>query len=581
MNIEGTIVLDKNARAYRDKKRVIINQGGSGSSKTYSILQLLICIGMGAKEQTTISVVSESRPHLRRGVLRDIKNILQDAWNDNDFNKTDLVYYFPKAVLEFFPADDSRKLRGARRDILFINECNNVTKDSYNELEVRTKRCVFLDFNPVYEFWAHSLVGQPGVEFIKSTYLDARAVLPQAVVDSIESRRATDPNWWRVYGLGEIGNIEGLVHPLFDQVEQMPEDPKAIDFYGLDFGFSQDPAALVHCRVIGQDLYKDQLIYETGMTNDVIAKRMETLGVRQNYDEIFADGAEPKSIEEIRRYGFNIKPAPKGQGSVTSGIQRVNQYRQHWTKRSLDGIKEQRNYRFIVDGLGKITDKPIDDSDHLMSAVRYACAGKLTEVDRWVMGSVFHTKPNTDPFTIESVDAPYMRYLYGLTYLEESHRIYGVKLAHNTINDSVCLIQSQEFSMIQPLANWVKTSATFQCFGGAEFGSDALKSLYLIMNGKPNNLHLNVVSDIDEAGIIMHINTMLINKRFFVAADSSEFRALTTATDTKSPLICALFPAIDSLYRRKRKPVEPERTIFHKRYEERMKANVMSNGFVS
>jgi phage terminase large subunit len=200
-------------------------------------------------------------------------------------------------------------------------------------------------------------------------------VLPLETVASIESRRERDPNWWRVYGLGEVGKIEGLVHPAFTLVEDMPQG--GIEFYGLDFGYSNDPTALVRCLVIGDDLYTDQLIFERGLTNDQIAHRMESLGVRKNYDEIFADAAEPKSITEIRQYGYNIKGCPKGPDSLDAGIQRVNQYRQHITKRSLDLIKEQRNYRYIEDSAGRITNKPMDDYNHGMDARRYAIMGKF------------------------------------------------------------------------------------------------------------------------------------------------------------------------------------------------------------
>lgn len=370
------------------KKRLIINQGGTSSSKTFSILQLLVLISLYATSKLLISVVSESLPHLKRGCIRDAESIMGSAWDDKRYNRTDHIYHFDNADIEFFGADDAAKLRGGRRDILYCNEANNIGKPAFDELDVRTRICTFIDYNPVSEFWAHDKMrnagivdfskdqSTDGIAFIHSTYQDAKHVLPNEIVQSIESRKLTDPNWWRVYGLGEVGNIEGLVHPLFSVIDELPEG--GMRFYGLDFGFSNDPTSLVHNVIKGDDLSSDQVIYEAGLTNDQIAKRMEQAGVRKGYDEIFADAAEPKSIAEIKRHGFNIKPAPKGSDSVIAGIQKVNQYRQHWTKRSVDCIKEQRNYRYIEDKDGRITNKPIDDYNHGMDGRRYAVIGKTS-----------------------------------------------------------------------------------------------------------------------------------------------------------------------------------------------------------
>jgi hypothetical protein len=215
--------------------------------------------------------------------------------------------------------------------------------------------------------------------FIHSTYLDARQVLPRSTIEKIESRKEYNPNWWNVYGLGLVGNIEGLVHPSFSTCDEMPKPGDGIEFYGLDFGFT-DPTALIKCVVIKDQLYCDQLIYETGLTNPQIANRMESLGIIKNHDEIFADSAEPKSIKEIAAYGFNIKPVEKGPDSVRAGTLKVNEYKQVWTKRSVDAIKEQRNYRYIVKDDGSLSEKPMDDFDHAMSARRYAVISKHLQI---------------------------------------------------------------------------------------------------------------------------------------------------------------------------------------------------------
>ena len=354
----------------------MINQGGTSSGKTYSLLQLLIVIALTATTPLVISVMSESFPHLKLGAMRDFERIMGDRWDDTKFNHTDCVYDFSpaKGKIEFFSADNPGKVHGPRRDILFANEINNIPKRIYEAAAIRTNRAIFCDYNPTEQFYIMDEIGRPGVAFIKSTYLDARQFLPDAIVKDIEAKRERDPNWWNVYGLGEVGNVEGLVHPLFSQVEELPEG--GVEFYGLDFGYSNDPTALVHNRIIEENLYSDVVIYERGLLNNQVAAYMGEHGVRRNYDEIYADSADPKSIAELCEYGYNVKPCPKGEDSVRNGIQVVNQYRQHWTKRSIEPIKEQRNYRYITDKDGNPTNKPMDNWNHAMDARRYGVVGK-------------------------------------------------------------------------------------------------------------------------------------------------------------------------------------------------------------
>ena len=323
-----------------------------------------------------ISVVSESLPHLRRGCIRDFSAIMGNSFDASAYNKSNHVYDFGKAKLEFFPADEPSKMRGGRRDILFLNEANNIAWEAYRELDIRTKYFTFLDWNPVSEFWAHQngLMQSPENCYIHSTYQDALAVLPAEVIANIESNRDKDPNWWNVYGLGLVGKVEGLVYPFFGQVDELP--PGEV-FYGLDFGFSTDVTALIKNVIAGDRLYSEELIYERGLTNQDIAVRMGELGVKKHSDEIFADSSEPKSIEEIYQYGFNIKPCAKGPGSVEYGHQRVRQYKQYWTKGSLNGIKEQRNFRYLPDKNGKLTEKTTHLWSHGMDGRRYGVMGKL------------------------------------------------------------------------------------------------------------------------------------------------------------------------------------------------------------
>ena len=323
-------------------------------------------------------------PHLKRGAIRDFQILMGGLFDFNRYNKTDSIYHFENAQIEFFSADEPAKLRGGRRDILFINECNNVSYDSFRELDIRTKLFTFLDWNPVSEFWCHenNLASSPENTYIHSTYLDAKHVLPPEVVANIESNRDKDPNWWNVYGLGRIGKVEGLVYPYFEQVNELPAGQET---YGLDFGYSNDPSVLTRNITKGQELYSKELIFERGLTNDAIAHRMLDLGMDKRTAEIWADSAEPKSIDEIHKYGWNIKPCPKGADSVEYGHQKLRQYKQFWTKESLNCIKEQRNFRYITDKDGKITEKTNHEYSHGMDSRRYAVIGSLNRISTRVM----------------------------------------------------------------------------------------------------------------------------------------------------------------------------------------------------
>ncbi len=379
MEFNTTSIYLQNALAWLKRKggiRRALNEGGTSSSKTFSILQTIYLILEHAKRPLLATIVSESLPHLKRGCIRDYFAIINESPDNNpQYNKTDHIYTFPNgSKIEFMGLDEIGKERGPRRDILYCNELNNLKWEVVQGLDVRTNLFTFADWNPTSEFWAHEKwIGKPENIYIHSTYLDALNVLPPEVVTNIESNRDTDPNWWNVYGLGRIGRIEGLVYPYFEQVDELP---KGDVFYGLDFGYTNDPTALVRCVIQGKNLYCQELIYQSGLTNDAIAYRMAELGVRKGYDEIFADAAEPKSIEEIYQHGFDIKACPKGADSVEYGLQRVRQYRIHWTTDSLNGIKEIRNYRYITDKNGALTAKTTHQYSHMMDAMRYGVMSK-------------------------------------------------------------------------------------------------------------------------------------------------------------------------------------------------------------
>ena len=354
------------------KKRIKIIQGGTSAGKTFGILPILIDKAIRT-DNLEISVVSESIPHLRRGALKDFLKIMKwtNRYIDGQFNKSLLRYEFLNgSVIEFFSADDASKLRGARRDILYINECNNVSFESYNELSIRTKKEVFLDFNPANEFWVHKeLKDEPDSDFIILTYKDNEA-LDESIVSQIEKNRekaATSSywaNWWRVYGLGEIGSLEGVIFDNWKTIDKIPNEAKLIGI-GLDFGYTNDPTAAIEIYNYNGTRIVNELVYRTGMVNSDIAKILPS-GII-----IYADSSEPKSIEEIRRQGKTIKGVTKGADSINYGIDVMQRQDYLVTKQSTNLIKELRSYCWDTDKQGQRMRRPIDHYNHAIDALRY------------------------------------------------------------------------------------------------------------------------------------------------------------------------------------------------------------------
>ena len=354
------------------KKRIKIIQGGTSAGKTFGIIPVLISKAANTPN-LEISIVAESIPHLRRGALKDFINIMKwtSRFFEGRFNKSLLRYDFGNgSYIEFFSADDSSKLRGARRDILYINECNNVTFESYNELSIRTKREIFLDFNPANEFWVHTeLKHEDDSDFLILTYKDNEA-LDERIVKEIEKNRAKATtssywaNWWRVYGLGEIGMLEGVVFSNWKTIDTIPNEAKLIG-YGLDFGFTNDPTAIIEIYNYNGQRIVNEIVYQTGLVNTEISKKLQKNVIA------YADSSEPKSIEEIRRTGQLIKGVTKGQDSVNFGIQIMQSQSYLVTKQSTNLIKELRAYCWDRDKTGKQLNKPIDNYNHTIDALRY------------------------------------------------------------------------------------------------------------------------------------------------------------------------------------------------------------------
>jgi phage terminase large subunit len=354
------------------QKRIKIIQGGTSAGKTYSVLAVLITKA-ASYPRTEISIVAESIPHLRRGALKDFLKIMKEnnRYFDERFNKSLLRYEFSNgSVIEFFSADDSSKLRGARRDILYINECNNVTFESYNELAIRTKKEVYLDFNPANEFWVHKeLKDEPDSDFLILTYKDNEA-LDNSIVQQIEKNRlkaetsAYWANWWRVYGLGEIGMLEGVIFSNWKTIDTLPKDAKLIGI-GLDFGYTNDPTAIIEIYNYNGQRILNELKYQTGMLNSDIAKELP------KHVPVYADSSEPKSIDEIKRYGITIKGVTKGKDSINYGIDVMQRNDYLVTSNSVNLIKELRAYCWDTDKQGTRLNKPIDTNNHAIDALRY------------------------------------------------------------------------------------------------------------------------------------------------------------------------------------------------------------------
>ena len=366
----ATMVFRHLMDAWLDGARRFFVEGGTASSKTFSVMQFLKLVLGGSKEPLLATVTSESMPHLKRGAIRDFLTIMGDEIIASSWNRTDMIYTWANgSKLEFVSGDHSEKFTGARRNILFCNELNNIQRDVYREADLRTSRFTIGDWNPYSEFWFHDekMGEQPENIFLNGlTYHDTPEIVSPAVIQVIESYKDKDPNYYRVHGLGLLGKLEGLVYPNFSQVDELPEGRY---FYGLDYGFSSDPTTLVKNVIIGDKLYSQEMLYDaSGLTNDMIAREMLLRGVKR--EPIYADPNEPKSMEELRKMGFNMQQAVMGKGSVAFGIQRVNQFYQHWTKDSLNGIKEQRNYRYIEDREhpGRFTEKTTHQWSHCFIA---------------------------------------------------------------------------------------------------------------------------------------------------------------------------------------------------------------------
>ena len=368
------------------EKRIRIIRGGTSAGKTIAILMILIDYAI-KNPNKEISVVAESVPHLRRGALRDFLQIMKQTnrYSERKFNKSTLKYEFANgSYISFFSTDQPDRLRGSRRTDCFINECNNIDFESYQNLNVRTSGNMWLDYNPTSLFWVDKeLIGQPDTDFITLTYKDNES-LSESIVKEIEKARVKAKtstywsNWWKVYGLGEIGSLEGVCIPDWKSIDKLPEEARLL-CAGLDFGYSVDPTTYIRLYKWNNAYIFDELLYRKGMLNRDISLFLTENRVLEN---IYADSAEPKSIRELRAYGHKVSGVTKGRDSIVYGINLINQNEIYVTSRSKNLIKELQGYVWAKDKEGNNIQKPTGAHPDCIDAARYALLMQLENPNR-------------------------------------------------------------------------------------------------------------------------------------------------------------------------------------------------------
>ena len=385
MKIQTTRVYSEVSDAVKRGCRTISAQGSSRSSKTYNIV-LFLCLYLLEHANTRLSVVRKTLPAIRGSVLYDFKDILVrlGIWADANFNKSEMIYTFPNgSFVEFFSTDQEQKLRGRKRDILFVNEANELSFVEWQQLAMRTVQFKILDYNPSFseDHWINKLNDESGVYHFITTYRD-NPFLEQTIIDEIESLQTKSPTLWQIYGLGKRALVEGIVFPRIEQVAEFPDWCKS-EFIGIDFGYTNDPTAIVKVgyAVNADDeecLFIDEICYRTRMTTGDIC---DALRPYRNMT-IDAESADPRLIDEIHKSGARIYPVKKGTGSIEAGIARMQTFRIFVTARSLNVLKEFRNYTYAQDKDGRWLNIPIDAYNHAIDAVRYVVMSELMSVPR-------------------------------------------------------------------------------------------------------------------------------------------------------------------------------------------------------
>ncbi len=355
------------------EERTVVNQGGTSSGKTYSIMQLLFEMAMNEPD-LVVTIVGQDIPNLKKGAYRDAKTILNQSpilqvWFPYINESERVIRCINGSVLEFTSFKDEQDAKSGKRDVLFINECDGIAYGIYWQLDMRTRRKVFLDYNPSARFWVHdNVIGRKNVKLIISDHR-CNPFLSKEEHEKIE--KIEDYELWKVYARGKTGKLKGLIFPEFRIVDRMPEVLECKgNWYGLDFGYTNDPTALENMRLAHGELWVDELLFEAGYDNPMIARVMKTNGIMRR-DVVIADCAEPKSISEINSFGFNVRPSSKGPDSIKNGIQILQRYKINVTRRSTGIIQEMKRYKWKVDKNGVMLNVPIEVWNHGIDAIRY------------------------------------------------------------------------------------------------------------------------------------------------------------------------------------------------------------------
>ena len=362
----------------KSTKRITIEQGGTRSGKTYNILLWIIFNYCANNKKKVITICRKTYPSLRATAMRDFIDILKlhNLYNESNHNKSNSEYNLKGNLIEFISLDQPQKVRGRKRDLLYINEANELYFEDWQQLILRTTDKAILDYNPSDEFHFiyDKIKPRDDVDFYVTTYKD-NPFLDSEIIKEIERLKDIDPNYWKVYGLGEVGSSQALIFRI-NECNEIPIDAKFLS-YGMDYGFTNDPTTMVGVWMQGDNLYIKELLYRKGMTNSDIHNFLNEMQIGKR-DEIFGDSAEPKTIEELYRYGWNIKPATKGADSINIGIDMLKRYNIYVTKDSINTIKEFRNYKWQEDKNGNIINKPVDMYNHTIDGIRYAVYNKLS-----------------------------------------------------------------------------------------------------------------------------------------------------------------------------------------------------------
>lgn len=371
MNIEiNTTITFENL--LESNARVSQHIGGTRSGKTYAILQFLIVEALQSRQ--TITIVRRTIPSLKRTVIKDFKDIISDIgiWNENNFNISDRTYRLGESTIQFINSDDPEKLRGLKSDILFIDEASEIDEESYFQLSIRTTGRIILAYNPTVSPY-HWLRQMQDCDRFVTTYKD-NSYLPKELVQAIEELQHKNPKYWAIYGKGEFAANDKAIYQ-FEVVEDYEAEFVA---FGLDWGYSQDPTAVVAIYKNGDNLYLEEILYEKGLVLKDIADRLNALEITKS-EEIWCDSSEPRSIEELYRMGFNAKAVKKGPDSIKFGISVMQNHKLHIQKKSQNLINEMYAYQYATDKHGYITDTPEGGLDHCLDAARYVAMMKLTQ----------------------------------------------------------------------------------------------------------------------------------------------------------------------------------------------------------